>query len=105
MSLDGADGDDDLFFPGFYFSADLTDRLWISAGYVEGEVDFTLDGTSIEGSIEGSIEEVDTDIIVGWSFAKLDVWCRLPFRGIHNEHSRRFWHEHISWPDGLSRRW
>lgn len=68
LSASGLDGNDDLF-PGFYFAWDATDRLWISAGYVDGEVDFTIPGDSTSRSIK----EVDADLIVGWSFAKLDV--------------------------------
>ncbi len=68
LSANNLDGDSDLF-PGVYFAWDLTDRLWISAGYVAGEVDFTLTGSTTSGSIE----EVDSDLIVGWSFPKLDV--------------------------------
>ncbi len=70
LSAGGLDGGDDLF-PGVYFSRGVTERLWISAGYVEGEVDFTAPG--LNPTLSRSIEEVDSDFIVGWSFAKLDV--------------------------------
>ncbi len=68
LSANNLAGDNDLF-PGLYFAWDVNDRLWISAGYVEGEADFTVTGSTTSGSIE----EVDSDLIVGWSFAKLDV--------------------------------
>ncbi len=68
LSANNLDGDSGLF-PGVYFAWDVNDRLWISAGYVEGEVDYTVTGATTSGSVE----EVDSDLIVGWSFAKLDV--------------------------------
>ncbi len=68
------DGDSGLF-PGVYFSWDVNDRLWISAGYVEGEVDFTIR----DSTFGGFVEEVDSDLIVGWSFAKLDIGVGFRF--------------------------
>jgi hypothetical protein len=68
-STDGFEDDDAFFDPGLYFSWGMNDRLWISASYFGGEVDFRIPGSSITGSIE----EVDSDFIVGWSFAKVDV--------------------------------
>jgi hypothetical protein len=68
FSASNLDGDSDLF-SGAYFSWNLTDRIWISAGYVEGEVDFRIAGSTISGALE----EVDSDFVVGWSFATLDV--------------------------------
>lgn len=70
FSSDTFDGSgDELFFPGFYFSWDINDRIWISAGYIEGDdVGFTL---ALGGT--GTLEEVDSDFIVGWSFSKVDI--------------------------------
>ncbi len=68
FSAANLDGDTDLF-PGVYFLWAVNDRLRISAGYLEGEVDFTFTGSTTSGSIE----EVDSDLVVGWSFPKLDV--------------------------------
>ncbi len=65
LSADNLDGGSGLFH-GLIFSMGRR-RLWASLGYVEGDVDFTTEFLS------GSIEEVDSDIIVGWSFARLDV--------------------------------
>ncbi len=60
------DAESDLF-PGVYASWDVTDHLWITVGYVEGEPDATF------GTSPGSIEELDSDLIIGWSFPKLEV--------------------------------
>ncbi len=68
LSAINLDSSDD-FFPGLVFSSDVADRLWLSAGYLKGEVDFTI----TDSTASGSIEEVDADLIVGWSFAKLDL--------------------------------
>ncbi len=72
-SVTGANIDDELFAPGVYFSWGVTDRFWISAGYVEGEADFRLLSDLPEDPIARSLEEVDFDIIFGWSFPKVDV--------------------------------
>ena len=69
FSADNLDGSDDLFFPGFYFSWDINQKLWISAGYIEGEVDFNI----VNSTSSGSIEETDSDFIIGWGFSKVDV--------------------------------
>lgn len=68
-STDNLDDDEELFDPGVYFAWDINDRLWLSAGYVGGSVDFTISGTNIMGAID----EVDSDIIIGWSLAKIDL--------------------------------
>ncbi len=78
LSADNLEGEEDLFFPGFYFSWGVTDRLWVSAAHLEGEFEFTTIGSAISGSVE----EVNTDIIVGWSFARLDVGLGYRHTGI-----------------------
>ncbi len=69
LSADGVDGGEDLFFPGLYATWGVTDHVRVSASYVEGEVDFSFPGSTTTGSFE----EVDSDLMVSWSFTKLDV--------------------------------
>ncbi len=78
LSADNLSGGDDLFFPGFYLTWDVTDRVWISLGYLAGEIDFTIEGSTTAGSVE----EVNSDLVVGWSFAKLDVGVGYRLTGI-----------------------
>ncbi len=68
LSADGINGDT-AFFPGVYCAWDLGDRIWMSAGYVAGDADFIFDDLTTSGSIE----EIDADLIIGWSYAKLDI--------------------------------
>lgn len=68
-STDNLEDDEGFFDPGVYFAWDINDRLWLSAGYVGGSVDFRISGLDVTGTIE----EVDADIIIGWSLAKIDV--------------------------------
>ncbi len=70
-SANGLDMEDEIHFPGAYFSWGVTDHFWISAGYVEGENDFSFEGDI--SSASRSFEEADADLIFGWSFAKLDA--------------------------------
>lgn len=69
LSADGLDGGEELV-PGLSVSWGVTNRVWLSAGYLEREIDFTL---SVDETTSGSIKEVDSDIIVGWSFTAVDV--------------------------------
>lgn len=68
LSANNLDGDSDVF-TGLYFSWVGNKRLWVSAAYVEGEAGFTLSGAGTQGTIE----EVDSDFVIGWDFAKIDV--------------------------------
>ena len=68
-SVNGLDSSTELFFPGFYFSWGVNDRLWIAGGYIEGEFDFAFPGSTTTGSLK----EPDSDILVGWKFARLRV--------------------------------
>jgi hypothetical protein len=68
-TTDGLEDDEAFMDPGVYFAWDVNDRLWLSAGYVGGEVDFRIP----QSTTTGSIEEVDSDLIVGWGFSKVDV--------------------------------
>ena len=70
-SATGAEVDEDLFFPGFYFAWGATDRIWISAAYVDGEVDFAFPND--QPGTSRSFKEEDADLVIGWSFPKLDV--------------------------------
>ncbi len=60
-SLSG--GGDDLHFPGFYASYAFTEHLWISSGFIDGEVE----------SVGTTVEEEDFDLIIGWSFSWVDI--------------------------------
>lgn len=59
LSADNLEGGDDLF-QGIYFSWGINDNWSVTGGYVEGEVDFQVAGTTVTGTIE----EVDADLIV-----------------------------------------
>jgi hypothetical protein len=69
FSSPNLDGGDALFLNPF-FSMNLTDRLWVSAFYLEGEAEFTTLGST---PLSGSLQEVDSDLVIGWSFGRFDL--------------------------------
>ncbi len=66
ISADDLDGDTAIF-SGAFLSWDLSDRLWLSAGYTVGEIDVTAAG------LINSLEEVNSDLVIGWSFPRFDI--------------------------------
>lgn len=72
-TTDNLDDDEGFFDPGIYFAWDINDRLWLSAGYVGGSVDFRFSDPAIQSAPGSTIEEIDSDLIIGWSLARIDL--------------------------------